>query len=226
MFIRGPKKQKYSSAVNIVFHGNSITAGETLSSPSTDAFPALCAAAWPLVGTSVAVVNNGLSGYSWANLTGDTTVDSAWVNGKTNILIVGENTNSIFDGGTSSSTISDIQTYCSTRLGAHAWHIVLETAIPMGDLLGNLNLSQAQVNANNAASNTVNAYIKANYRALGAKNVIDWQQAGSPFAFTTYNLTTDFTNSGLFASDRVHPNSTGHVALQKIVSSWLNRLNA
>ena len=227
MFQHAPNKQKYAKpSINIVCHGNSITYGSGLSSPSTQSWPGLISALWPLAGgASVTVTNLGHPSWSWEKLNGQnggytTDVDGDYSVGKVNILLAGENTNSIYNGDSYNTIISTIKSYCSARLATHPWHLVLQTALPFTESSTN----QTTVNSYNLLNDEVNTYLLSNYRALGAKMCIDWRPAGSPFSMSNYTLSNFI--SPLYQSDGTHPTAQGHKVLAAQIAQQLARLGA
>lgn len=80
--------------------------------------------------------NVAVPGQTWADMIKNATdIDSLYVPGKKNILIIGETTNSIYNEGASvEKTVSDAKTYIAARRAAHKWEkIILCGTIPRAD---------------------------------------------------------------------------------------------
>jgi lysophospholipase L1-like esterase len=216
--------------VNIVFDGNSLFSGVGASGSGTY-LPTQVAGIAPMSGSGASYSNKGVSGQTWRQMDGfdggsSSDVDAAWVNGKTNILVTWETSNSVFNTGrTAAQTIVDAQSYINNRLTAHSgWKIVLMTTLPR-QISGN----QTLTNTNNAINETVDAYFRQNYRAMGAKALVDIRAGNSPFNFTGYT-NTDFSASNTDSlwyealGGRVHPNDAGYAVIAKMIANTLRRL--
>lgn len=208
---------------NIVFDGNSLVAGNVMASPSTQNIAAQLTPMAPLNG-AVTVTNIGVGGQTIANMRsrGAQYADGHYVVGKKNVLIVWEGTNSICNTTMTGQAAGDaMAAYCADRLAAHPdWIIVLMTTIPRFDVSsGTWSVAQA-----NAELLKYDAYLKANWRAMGAKKVVDVRAAGlfvyppgatsMPSAMSPYML------------ENIHYNPAGGAILAGYVADALKRLPA
>lgn len=106
------------------------------------------------------------SGHSWAQMTADAAaVDAAWVEGSTNILVIGETINSVYDGLTAAQVQADISAYLSGRLALHPWRVIYWLTLPYGG-----GPSYASFNA---TMNDVDAWSVANADTLGIELIVD-----------------------------------------------------
>lgn len=116
-----------------------------------------------LVSTSgITVTNTSIPGQAWSGMTSAATdVDGAYDAGKTNVLVIGETTNSVFnDSRTTAQTISDFQTYLAGRLAAHPWqYVVMMGTVPRGGTAGDA--------TNNARLVEVDDTIRSNLATYG-----------------------------------------------------------
>jgi hypothetical protein len=136
----------------------------------------------------VKVTNLGVSGQTWRKMNGLDTgsaadVDGAWVDGKVNVLLAWEGTNSITLGlRTPAQTIQDASDYIAARRALHpGWKIVIGTVAPR-----QLSSSQTDTDALNANIDAYNVLLRAQYRSMGADALFDVRQAGSEFNFSDY----------------------------------------
>ena len=86
--------------------------------------------------TGANVGNCALPGQTWADMTKNATdVQGLWRDGKRNILVTGETTNSIFvEGATVAKTVADAKAYIAARRASQKWdYVVLCGTIPRGD---------------------------------------------------------------------------------------------
>lgn len=86
--------------------------------------------------TGASVSNCAIPGQTWADMTRNATdVQGLWRDGKKNILVTGETTNSIFvEGATVAKTVADAKAYIAARRASQKWdYIVLCGTIPRGD---------------------------------------------------------------------------------------------
>ena len=145
-----------------------------------------------------------------------TDIDGAWEEGKTNILIVGEATNSIFNppGRTGAQTIADCIEYINARLALHPWEIIILGTIPRNSYLDPVKTAaQGELDMLE-----FNAYMKANWAALGVAGYVDMRQAGGPFTFT------DTENNNRYATyytDRTHLNPAGQLIYARFIAEIL-----
>lgn len=221
-----PKVRFRSGRTNVVFHGNSLVSSAYATTP----MPARVQALPPIIG-QVSCVNRGIPGYSWNNLIGDgPNVDSLWVDGQTNVLVLWEGTNTIKNNGyDGASCYSNAVSYTSGRLEAHPWLIVHMTTLPFRYSP----LTDAEADALNNAIGAYNNLLRANWRSMGAKALVDLGQAGSPFAPPMDNSTEAFSamnygGSTIWTASEpgqwVHLNDNGYAAVAQMVAATLMRL--
>lgn len=217
----GAARQKYgASSANIVFDGNSLVAGTVLPSPSTQNIAAQLKPMAPLNG-AVNMVNIGVGGHTIAQMAAHG-ADSNYVAGKRNILIAWEGTNSICNTSmTGQAAGAAMAAYCADRLAAHpSWAIVLMTTIPRFDAYG----SSWTVSQLNNELLAYDAYLRANWKAMGAKALLDVRASGlfacapgagsMPTAMAPYMI------------DQIHYNPAGGAILAGYVAAALKRLPA
>lgn len=86
--------------------------------------------------TGANVGNCAIPGQTWADMAKNATdVQGLWRDGKKNILVTGETTNSIFvEGATVAKTVADAKAYIAARRASQKWdYVVLCGTIPRGD---------------------------------------------------------------------------------------------
>ena len=86
--------------------------------------------------TGVGAGNCAIPGQTWADMTKNATdVQGLWRDGKKNILVTSETTNSIFvEGATVAKTVADAKAYIAARRASQKWdYVVLCGTIPRGD---------------------------------------------------------------------------------------------
>lgn len=217
----GIAKLRFSSDVNIVFDGNSLVAGGALSSPSTQSVPAQIKPLAPLNGV-VNVVNIGVNGQTISNMRGRGTqyADANYVAGKKNILLPWEGTNFICNTTMTGQAAGDaFAGYCAERLSAHPdWIIVPMTTIPRFDVYGS-GWTIAQANAELIAFDN---YLKANWRAMGCKALIDVRASG----IFTYTGTSMNTAMQPYMLENIHYNPAGGALIAQMAADALKRLPA
>jgi lysophospholipase L1-like esterase len=173
----------------------------------------------------------GISSYSWDNMQSNQEANGAWVNGKTNILIAWETSNTIYDeGNNTTNTIADCQSYINNLNSTHLWNaIVLMTTIPRQE---GATTHWADIATANAQLNAADNIIRQNYRAMGAHALVDVRAGTSPFNFTGYS-TSDFGAAdvvGLWDNSETngnyaHLNNTGYGVIAEMIAATLRRLN-
>lgn len=217
--MRGRAPFKFDPAkVSISFDGNSLV--DPVYSDLCTQLQALA----PLNG-QFTIANKGISGQTVADMTSNATdIDATWVAGKTNVLLLWEITNSIFvQGRTGLQACSDMTAYIAARQAVHPWTVVLMTCLPRGDHLG----STWNVTTGEAELEAANAYLRANYKSMGAKALVEVRQPGGPFNFTDSSNAANFPSS--LWIDRTHPtNGTGggKAIIAGYISDVLRRLPA
>lgn len=223
LFQAKPRLQ-WSSAVNLVWDGNSLVAG--VGNPGQP-LPAMVAAAAPVTGSGAATTNVGIAGQAWSDMTATATdVDGAWVSGKTNVLVLWETTNSIINNAeTGAQAMTDATAYITARRAVHPWVVVVLTTIPRES--GTTITDQTTRTAQNLQLVAADTLLKANFATIGADVVCDVRQAGSPFAFAAYTP-ADFDASGAIwyesTPSRVHLNAAGYGVVANYVAASLRKL--
>lgn len=211
----GVSRMRFEAATTAIsFDGNSLV---------DDAYSNLGAQVQALapINGAVVVKNYGISGQTTLMMSSAAAdVDNSFVAGKTNILLVWEITNDIFAGRTGLQACTNMEAYIAARLALHPWVVVLMTCIPRGANLGTTwTATTGEVQLQDA-----NAYLRANYRAMGARALVEMRRAGGPFDFT------DSTNAANFPAalwtDRTHPNAAGNAYLAQYIADVLKRLPA
>lgn len=230
----GFKRLTYSaSAVAATIDGNSLVAGSLASGPSFY-LSAQVAALAPISG-QFSITNRGIGSQTIRQMNGldggsATDVDGSYVAGKTNILIVWEGTNSIQSAGrTGLQAASDMADYCSARLAANPWRIIILTALPRyesGAALGRT------INQVNAEIDTFNAAVRSQWRSMGAVGYCDVRPSGGPFDLPDYTLAS-FERAqtiGLWGADaggnHVHLNDAGFAYVAQQLALALKRVRA
>jgi hypothetical protein len=233
----------FDSTLNIVMDGNSIVAGinagqdptrllaqtapiSTVSLTIAQATSATALANDPYLSRTckwrsnkgVVLYECGVSGQTWRKMNGldsglTTDVDGGFVAGAVNILIAWEGTNSMYYGASATQAASDAKDYIAARKLANPWSkTIIGTCLPRMDSTSD----QSVVDAMNAKIDTYNAYVLANYKAMGFDAVFDVRQAGSPFNLSDYLIAT-FQASAAAANSiwssettHVHPSNYGN----------------
>lgn len=184
--------------------------------------------ALPPISNKFVITNKAINGQTTLDMIASPTdVNNSYVSGKRNFLLVWELTNNIHNdtGRTGPQTIDDTIAYINARQawvaanrpGQLPWSVILMTGIPRG-----AHLSAWTADEGEAHMQYCNAYIRANYRAMGAIAYVEARQPGGPFDFT------DVTNAARFPSslwtDKTHPNSAGKAYLARYIADVLKRL--
>lgn len=183
------------SNANIVIDGNSLFAA-FYGSMGVGTRPTLN-------GQAATQTNVAISSQTWRNMNGltesvggiaspsATDVDGAYSAGKTNILILWEDTNAVFGAGrTAAQVIQDQQDYIAERKAAHPdWKIILLGSIPRQSTNKTL-----QANGN-ATLDTIREWQRGNYRKMGVAHYVDPRFGNSP-----YNL-PDYTDASFASID-------------------------
>jgi lysophospholipase L1-like esterase len=204
----GAPRIKIGASLNLVCDGNSLTAG-------TGGYP------WP---SGLREQYPEFYPMTFRNIAqpGHTTLqlaqhgaDSFWVDGMTNVLVVWEGTNSIAVNRTAVQAAQDMADYIAARLAAHPWRIVVGTCLPRQTAAG-----QTETTALNAALDTYNGLLRANYRAWGAKALFDVRSAGSAFNPVDYSMSSFealAANTGYWTAgetnNHIHLSSAGYTHL-------------
>lgn len=222
---------RFGPNVNIVCDGNSLMYGQGASYVGGVRQNAIVQASQlpPLAGTGTLIPSVAISGQTWAQMASAASdVDGAWVDGKTNVLLLWETTNAIcsqYSNQTPAQCLNAIRNYVTARRAARPWIIACLTTIPRE--YGFAVNDQATRDAKNADMLTVDAALKANPGSYGLDRVIDARRAGSPFAFSSFTG-ADFDAAGNIwqeaAGQRVHLNDAGYAIVAAMIATDLRRL--
>jgi hypothetical protein len=175
----------------------------------------------------VTLNNLGISGQTWRKMDGldgysSADVDGAFVPGAFNILWAWEGTNSIAGGASGMQAVSDATTYIAHRRAANPWNKIIGGTVPPRM---DSSSDQTLVSNVNAQIDIYNAYLLANYKAMGFDAVFDVRQAGSPFNLPNYLLDTFNTNAAATATSPYWASDSNgiHVHLSNIGNDYVIR---
>lgn len=202
-----PASLVFDSTLNLVLDGNSLFAGVggaqniprclAMIAPIATSTSVAFSPAPTVVSTSpslkyrssknILVTGVAVSGQTWRQMNGldgqpSSDVDGAYdtTAGVQNVLVAWEWTNAVTGASkrTLTQVIQDATDYAAARRLAHPWlKIVTGTALPRM----NSGADQSIVDADNALLDQVNAYLLANYKAMGFDGVFDVRKAGTYF---------------------------------------------
>lgn len=162
-----------------------------------------------------------ISGQTFQGMaSGSTDVLNAYQVGKTNFLLIWEISNTIRNGANAQSCIDDML-YCiethqknlRTRYpNERPWVVLAATCLP----------ASATTHDQENELKAVNAYLRANYRSMGIRAIVEVRQPGSVFDVQ------DVTDSSKFGwtKDGLHPTAAADTLLAGYVSEVLMRLPA
>jgi hypothetical protein len=224
---RAARWLQWGAAVNVVWDGNSLVYG--VGSTAGNTLPEQAAALAPMAGAGAAWSNVGVSGQTWVDMQSATDVDALWVNGKANVLLTWEGTNSIINSGrTPMQALGDAAAYTTARRAAHPWIIATLTTLPRQ--AGTTITDQASRDARNADLVSYNSLLMASPQAYGFDVVVDVRPSGGPFAFTGY-ADGDFAAADAYwrgaevlTNARIHLANTGYALIAGYVAAALRRL--
>lgn len=184
-----------------------------------------------LVSSSGATASNSaIPGQTWDDMRlAASDVDSAYIPGKTNVLVTGETTNQVYNAGSSvEQTIQKAQQYITARKLAHPdWIILLVGTIPRADL--------ATPELNRVANQKlieVDAYHKANMLDVGVHGFVDIRRfAPEWFALRPDGATAAFMDSLETCNsydgkvpDMVHPINAARTAFADAIALGITQL--
>lgn len=207
---RGPLR--INSSLNIIVDGNSIYSG------NYTAIATLLLSSTPLSGTGATAVNCAASGFNWSTLSGHvSSVSAAYAAGKTNVLVVGETTNSIANGG--GRTAAEAWSDCLSYVAA-----VKATRPDMRIILcGSLPARPAGDGTKNAAMVAWDALALAGYRAAGISRFVNFR------ATTPFNVTGDVSGdypTTYWDADQVHPKDAAKTIMCDLMGRAIASLSA
>jgi hypothetical protein len=209
---------QYSSAVKIIWFGNSLMAGLGLEATPLLSVPKQAEARAPLLGTGVVTVNLSQSGASFAQLRASylAAVIAAVDADKTCLVPIWEICNSICNitKRTPTQTISDATLLIADLLSARPRaNPVLLTSIPRERISGDGTLQAERTQAFNDMKE-VDAYFLANYLSMGAVACCN-VRAGNAFDFPD-GLSSRFDATSTYwqdPSDRIHTSGVGNTPI-------------
>lgn len=212
-----------AASAPVVFHGNSLVAGPFVTNP----MPAQVRLLAP-IRSQVACNNQGQPGYTWEQLrTQGTTIDALYQSGKTNVLVILEGTNALLGGQSAAACYASARAYITDRLAAHAWRILILTTPPFRTEA----MSDAASIEINGRVTAYNDLLRANWATDGCAGLVDFQQAGSPFAISTFTVATfsaiQYSGATVWTAAEaqwVHPNDNGYACMSQMVAGGLRRL--
>jgi hypothetical protein len=223
----GAARAKFDAAhYAMSWDGNSISDGGI-----SDLVPQTAALA--PISNKITISNRAINGQNTLQMIDDAgDIDSSYVNGKINFLLVWELTNNIHNiGRTGAQTIQDTINYIAARQayvaanrpGQKPWRVILMTGIPRGDYYsGYFTGPQAEIEMQYC-----NSYIRNNFKAMGAIAYVEARRAGGPFDFTDVTNGANFPQP--FWQDRTHPANgpgNGKSVLAGYVADVLKTLRA
>ena len=221
--MRLPKRIEFdSNKTNIVFVGNSLVYGDQYGGVTYRTWEAKLEAVAPILGSGISIVNLGHNGWNIPALTNGADSSTAFVEGKTNIMLFYEGTNSLTAGRSASNVFSDLATFCETRLSEHPWKIILVSTLPFY-IAGWTDSDSETINANAIAFNSL---MEHQHRALGCVGFANVRRPGTPWGSMPDYTQASFNASSmstLWSSDRVHPSEAGNVELAKLLAPELRR---
>jgi hypothetical protein len=205
---------------NAVYDGHSCMAGQggggvTISS-LLNAMPTLGGGTW----TNVAIAGQG-----WPEMIANPTdVDSAWVAGKTNVLLLWEHVNTMyFHGYTPQQTADSMRQYIKERRALHPWLVVLLSAYASQPSSNSYWTRQGVLEA----GLVVDSIIAANPAYYGVDMLVNLREKGSIFDMP------DWTDASFAAMGDVwfeplggvlHLNPNGYAAVARLVEKRLQNL--
>lgn len=240
---REPARLRRDAPLNLVFDGNSLVYSLGASSGAGTAggttLPGQVRALLATRFTDLRVLNCGIGGQTWANMTaqgsvgdGAGDVEAAYAADRTNVLVLWETTNSVCNTNRDrDGTVADAQAYVSARLASHpGWRIVLLSTLPRqdGPALG-ASPSQATLNEFNGRMAQIDAILGRSFRQMGCRAFVDVRCAGSPFALPDYTPASFARNDALWnepAGGRVHLTDAGYAVVAGLVARAVANLAA
>lgn len=216
---------RYSPQVNIVWEGNSLVSG--VGSTGGQTLPLQSSSNAPIANTGTGITNLSVSGSTWAAMEARASgVNAAWVNGKTNILVLWEHVNSICAGGlTAQQSANAMRDYIAARRAVHPWIVVGLTMIPCEGYIGVMT-TQALRDQYNSIMTTCDNLVRADPAAYGLDALVDVRQTGSVFAIPAF-LPANFDATGAIwseaAGSRVHLNNAGYGLVAQMVNAALTK---
>lgn len=223
-----PRAPITSSAMNILAHGNSLTAGTGTSSSATR----WTDVAQGLLGVSVS--NQGVGGQSiQAMRTSATTViDPSLVSGKLNVLVAWEFTNEVSTNGRDAAAAhAQWVSYCNERRAAAAAANKKLYIVTVGLIPAAAGATTTITNERMAAMIAANSLLRANYRDYSDQFVDlaatdPWKSlyAGGDWSATAFDAIGIYHRSDGTADDRVHMGDSGYAIVGQVIAQALKRV--
>jgi lysophospholipase L1-like esterase len=186
--------RSYSTAVNLVFDGNSLPRGFGLASPNTQAYPHLVYNALVALGWDVTMTKVATDGIKTDGLVtrGAATVDVLLDPSRLNVVLMLEGTNFLSGGGNVAGEQTNQTNYYNARKAAGWDHVILTTIPPWSPgTTDSFDTEYTQVNS--------------------------WLRGGSPSGRELFDLDAALTADGSnpatptahWQADKIHPSATG-----------------
>ena len=223
-----PRAPITSSAMNILAHGNSLTAGVGAGASSSSA-------RWTDVAQGVlgvSVSNQGVGGQSIQAMRTSATsvIDPNFVSGKLNVLVAWEFTNEVSTNGRDAAAAhAQWAIYCGERRAAAAGKSLY--IITVGLIPAAAGASTTITNERMAAMIAANDLLRKKYRAY-SDQFIDlaahepWKSlyAGGDWSTTAFDAVGVYHRSDGTADDRVHLGDAGYARVGNIIAQAIKRV--
>ncbi len=226
-----PRVPVTSAAMNIIAHGNSLTAGEG----STGGEARWTNVAAAILG--VPILNQGVGGQSIQamKVSAPTVVDPNLVSGKLNVLVAWEFTNEVSTNGRDGTAAhTQWASYCTARRAAAAAAGKQLHIISVGLLPAAAGTTTAITNARMAAMIVADNLLRDNYRTysdqhidLAAVEPFKSIYAGGDWSVTAFNNTGMYNRFGDgdgTPNDRVHLGNSGYLLVGQTIAQALRRV--
>ncbi len=223
-----PRAPITSAAMNVLAHGNSLTAGTGTSSN---------AARWTDVAQGllgIAVANNGVGGQSIQGMktTATSVIDPNLAAGKLNVLIGWEFTNEVSTNGRDAAAAhAQWVSYCNSRRAAAASAGRSLYIITVGLIPAAAGTTTTISNERMAAMIAANNLLRANYRSYSDQFVDlaahePWKSlyAGGDWSTTAFDAAGVYHRSDGTADDRVHMGDSGYALVGQIIAQAIKRV--
>lgn len=210
---------------NSLMYGMGSTGGQNMTTQLAQLAP---------INGAINITNVGINGQRTPSMTSDAAdVDAAYVPGKINILLAWEGFNHIVgNGATPQQAYDAMATYITAQTAKYPWWVIPITCLPF---YGGDGSSQAYLDSSNQLLDQYSALLKANWKSIGCKGVVDVKQAGSVFALPDYQRATMKTLAQYYmleydgvstVSKQVHLNNSGYAKVAAMVANTLRLLPA
>ena len=225
-----PRAPITSAAMNILAHGNSLTAGVGAGASSS-------AARWTDVAQGllgVGVSNHGVGGQSIQAMRTSATsvIDPNLAAGKLNVLVAWEFTNEVSTNGRNAvAAHAQWVTYCNERRAAAAAAGRKLYIITVGLIPAAAGATTTITNERMAAMASANSLLRTNFRSY-SDQFIDlaahepWKSlyAGGDWSTAAFDAIGVYHRSDGTADDRVHLGDAGYAQVGKIIAQAIKRV--